>query len=402
MSHAHEIPQAPERIRVSMGLKILALVAVLAGGGVFGWALTGGHEGLAWSSYLIGAFFTLSLGVFGVVWTAINYLSKGTWSVSMRRIPEAMAAWLLPGGLLTIGVALGGHHLYHWTDQAAVQGDELLLHKEPFLNMGMFYALVGASLLVWLIFAALMLRNSRAQDDSGKVSHSRTNVVLSSIFVVIYAFSFSVVSFYLLMSLEAHWFSTMYAVLTFTDLIQTGTAFVALVAAVLILKSGVGGFVNENHLHSLAKMMFAFTGFWAYIYFCQYLLIWYSNVPEETIYFIKRQENGWLFYFLVLPLLKFVIPFVYMVPRANKRKPTRVAAMAVLILVAQFWELYLLVSPAIGHGDEHAHGHVPWAEAIVTCGFLGLFFLVFSWSLGRHNAVPLKDPRIRECLSFHQ
>jgi len=320
----------------------------------------------------------------------------------MRRLPEAMTSWLLPGGLFAIAVALGGHHLYHWSDPAAVEADELLLHKEPFLNLGLFYALVGASLIVWVIFGFLMLRNSRAQDDSGKVSLSRANVHLSALFVVIYAVSFSVVSFYLLMSLEAHWFSTMYAVLTFTDMIQTGTAFVALVAALLILRGGLGGFVNENHLHSLAKMMFAFTGFWAYIYFCQYLLIWYGNLPEETVHFIVRQEDGWLASLLILPFLKFIVPFVYMLPRENKRRPGRVAAMAVLLLVAQFWELYVLVAPAVGHGPERASGHLPWVEAIVTLGFLGLFVLVFAWSLGRHNAVPLKDPRLRECLAYHQ
>jgi len=402
MSHSQDIPQPPDRLFVSSKLKAAALVAVLAGAGVFAWALLSGHQGLGWSAYLIGAFYTLSLGVFGVVWLAINYLSKGVWSVTMRRIPEAMASWLLPGGVLAIGVALGSHHLYHWTDSAAVQGDELLLHKEPFLNTGMFLALVGASLLVWLIFGYLIPRNSRAQDESGKASLSRANVVLSAMFIVLYAVSFTVVSYYLLMSLEAHWFSTMYAVVTFTDMIQTGTAFVALVAAVLILRGRFGGFVNENHLHSLAKMMFAFTGFWAYIYFCQYLLIWYSNIPEETSYFLTRQANGWLGYLLILPLLKFVVPFVYLVPRNNKRKPVRVAAMAVLILVAQFWELYLLVAPAIGHGAEKAHAHVPWAELIVTAGFFGLFFLVFAWSLSRHKAVPIKDPRVRQCLAFHQ
>ena len=402
MTHSQEIPQPPDCIPVSGQLKLLALIAVLAGAGVFLWALTSGHAELAWSSYLIGAFFTLGLAVFGVLWNAINYLSKGSWSVSMRRIPEAMTSWLLPGGLLALGVALGGHHLYHWTDPAAVQADELLRHKEPFLNMGMFYALVGASILVWLVFATLIGRNSRAQDASGEVGLSRANVVLSAIFVVLFAVSFSLVSFYLLMSLEAHWFSTMYAVLTFTDMVQSGIAFVALVAAVLILRGGLGGFLNENHLHSLGKLLFAFTGFWAYIYFCQYMLIWYANIPEETTHFLARQGNGWLPYLLILPLLKFVVPFVYMAPRNNKRKPTRVAAMAILILVAQFWELYVLVAPTVGHGGEKAHGHLPWAELIVTAGFLGLFFLVFAWSLGRHNAVPLKDPRIRECLALHQ
>ncbi len=402
MSHANEIPQPPARIRVSSQLQIAALVAVLAGAAVFTWQLLGGHADIAWSAYLIGAFYTLSLGVFGLVWVAINYLSKGHWSVSMRRIPEAMTSWLLPGGLLAIGVFLGAGHLFHWSDPAAIQGDELLLHKEPFLNEEMFYLLMSASIFIWLVFGLLILRNSRVQDVSGKVRHSRANVVLSALFVLLFSVSFSVVSYYLLMSLEAHWFSTMYAVLTFTDMIQTGLAFVALVVALLIAKGQLQGFINENHLHSLAKMLFAFTGFWAYIYFCQYLLIWYANIPEETSYFITRQQNGWLPYLLILPLLKFVIPFAYMLPRENKRRPGRVAAMAVLILVAQFWHLYLLVSPAIGHGDHKAHGHVPWAELIVSAGFLGLFFLVFSWSLGRHNAVPLKDPRMRECLGFHE
>jgi hypothetical protein len=261
---------------------------------------------------------------------------------------------------------------------------------------------LGVSFVAWLLFATLIARNSRTQDETGSVVSSRSNVRLSALFVVVYALSFSVVSFYLLMSLEAHWFSTMYAVVTFTDMIQTGTAFVSLVAAVLILRGQLKGFLNENHLHSVAKMMFAATGFWAYIYFCQFMLIWYANLPEETSYFLTRYSNGWLPYLLVLPMLKFVIPFVVMAPRNNKRKPGRVAAMAVLILFAQFWELYLLISPAIGHGEHKAQAHLPWTEFAVTAGFFGMFFLVFAWSLGRHNPVPLKDPRLRECLDYHQ
>jgi len=392
----------PDPIRLPVLAKVAAAIAALVGAGAFYWSLSSGHADVAWSSYLIGAFYALSLGLFGVAWVAILYLSKGVWSVTMRRIPEAMSAWLLPGGVLAIGVALGSHHLYHWTDPKAVAADALLTYKQPFLNMGMFFGLVGASLLVWLVFSFLIMRNSRRQDQSGQVALSRTNVTLSAVFIVLFALSFTVVSYYLLMSLEPHWFSTMYAVLTFTDLIQTGTAFVSLVAAGLIIGGKLKGFLNENHLHSVAKMMFAATGFWAYIYFCQFLLIWYANIPEETTHFITRWENGWLIYLLVLPMLKFVVPFILLVPRENKRKPGRVAAMALLILIAQFWELYMLVAPAIGHGSHAAHGHVPIVEAAVTLGFLGLFFLVFAWALGRHNAVPLKDPRLRECLRYHQ
>lgn len=400
---AHAIPTAPPPIKLSLSVRAAALVAVLIGAGAFFFALSGDHHGQAWSAFLIGAFYALSLGLFGVLWIAMLYLGKGVWSVSMRRIPEAMSAWILPGAVLVLLLgALGGHDLYHWTHLEAVEADELLTHKQPFLNMGMFYALVGGSQLIWLVLGFLIVRNSRRQDETGQVALSRSNVVLSAVFVVLYALTFSTVSFFLLMSLDAHWFSTIYAVLTFTDMIQTGTAFVALVVSLLILRGGLDGFVNENHLHSLAKMMFAATGFWAYIYFCQFLLIWYGNLPEETAYFITRWESGWLAYLLILPLLKFLIPFIVMVPRQAKRVPGRVAPMAALILFAQFWELLVLVSPAIGHGEHRAQAHLPVIEFLVTLGFFGLFFLVFAWVLGRHNAVPLKDPRMRECLGYHQ
>jgi hypothetical protein len=246
------------------------------------------------------------------------------------------------------------------------------------------------------------MRNSRKQDKTGKAAHSRSNVRLSALFIVLYAVTFSVVSFFLLMSLEAHWFSTMYAVLTFTDMMQAGTAFVALMAAATIMRGQLKGYLNENHLHSIGKMMFAATGFWAYIYFCQFMLIWYANIPEETSYFLTRYGNGWMPYLMALPILKFVVPLVVMAPRNNKRTPGRVAAMAVLILVAQFLELYLLVGPAIGHGGHAAHAHLPIIEFAVTAGFFGLFYLVYSWSVGRHNSVPVKDPRLRECLEYHQ
>ncbi len=205
----------------------------------------------------------------------------------------------------------------------------------------------------------------------------------------------SIVSFYFILSLEAHWFSTMFAVLVFTDVVQTGTAFVAVVAGLLVLAGTLKGFLNENHLHSLGKMVFASTGFWAYIYFCQFMLIWYANIPEETIYFIRRSEQGWLPYFLLLPVLKFVVPFLLLVPRDAKRNPRKLVPVALLILFAQFWELYLMVAPAMGHGAEAAHAHLPLVEFAATLGFVGLFTLVFGWSLARHDAGAAEGPGVR-------
>jgi len=225
----------------------------------------------------------------------------------MRRIPEAMTAWLVPGGVLALLVGVGAHTLYHWSHPEAVAADALLTHKQPFLNLPMFWALVAASLLSWVVFATLMVGASRRQDEVGGVALTRRNHTLSAAFLVVFAVTISIVSFYLLLSLEAHWFSTMFAVLVFTDVIQTGAAFVAVAVGLMMMAGRLEGVVNENHLHSLGKMVFAATGFWAYIYFCQYLLIWYANIPEETVYFLKRADNGWLPYFVVLPFLKFVV-----------------------------------------------------------------------------------------------
>jgi hypothetical protein len=311
-----------------------------------------------------------------------------------------MTAWLLPGGLLALALGLGAESLYHWSDAAVVAQDELLSHKAPFLNMPMFWSLVGISLALWVAFAALIVRTSRRQDHDGGIALTRRNRALSAIFMVFFALSLSVVSFYFLMSLEAHWFSTMFAVLVFTDLVQTGTAFVAIVAGLFLMTGTLKGFLNEHHLHSLGKMVFAWTGFWAYIYFCQFMLIWYANLPEETTYFLRRADNGWLAYVLVLPALKFAVPFLLLLPRDAKRTPRTLVPVSILIVFAQFWELYLMVGPAIGHGAEAAHAHLPFVELASALGFLGLFTLVFGWALARHGAVPLKDPMLAECLEY--
>lgn len=403
MSHdsTHALPQPPSRLALAGSVRGLAVVFVLAGAGALGWAFSQGNAELAWSSFLIGAFFTLGLGVFGAIWLSILYLTRGVWSVTMRRVPEAMTAWLLPGGVLAMAVLAGAHSLYHWSRAEAVAGDALLQHKAPFLNPTMFSLLVGGSLLVWVMFAGMLIGNSRRQDREGGIAPSLRARTLSALFAVLFALTFSVVSFYLLLSLDAHWFSTMFAVLTFTDVMQTGTAFVAIVAGLFVMSGTLKGFLNENHLHAIGKMVFAWTGFWAYIYFCQFMLIWYANLPEETVYFLRRSDNGWMPYLMLLPLVKFVLPFLLLVSREAKRNPRRLVPVAILVLFAQFIELYVMVAPAIGHGAEAAHGHLPVVELAVTLGFVGLFLLVFGWAIARQEAVPLKDPAIGDCLAYH-
>jgi len=402
MSRAHDftLPAPPDRLTLSTPLRAVAAAMAIGGAGALGWSFARGDATLAWSAWLIGAFFALGLGVFGVAWLAMLHLSGAVWSVTMRRVPEAMTAWIVPGGALAMLVTLGAHSLYHWADAATVAADELLAHKSPFLNLPMFAALAGGSLVLWAGFTAVLVGASRRQDRDGGIAATRTSRAASALFLVVFALTLSVVSFYFLLSLDAHWFSTMFAVLVFTDLMQTGTAFVAVMVGLLVMAGRFGGFVNEHHLHSLGKMLFAWTGFWAYIYFCQFMLIWYANLPEETIYFLRRMDHGWLPYLLALPLLKFVVPFLLLLPRDAKRRAGRLVPVALLVLFAQFWELFLMVAPAVGHDGAAAHAHLPLIEFAGTLGFLGLFLFVFGSALARHEAVPLKDPALAECLRY--
>ena len=398
-SHAGSWPEAPERLSLPPLVQGGAAAMALVGLATLAWAFGRGDAQIAWSAYLIGAFFTIGLGVFGVAWLAILYLAGATWSVTMRRIPEAMTAWLVPGSVLVMALLAGAPTLYQWTNPAP--GDELLAHKAPFLNMTMFTVLVGASLAVWILFALVVVGASRRQDRDGGMAAVRVTRSMSALFLVVFAITLSIVSFYLLLSLDVRWFSTMFAVLVFTDIIQTGTAFVAIAAGMAMLTGGLKGFLREDHLHSLGKMVFASTGFWAYIYFCQFMLIWYANIPEETAYFLRRSDNGWMPYLLLLPVLKFVVPFLLLIPRAAKRKAASLINISVLIVLAQFWELYLMVGPALGHGEQAAQAHLPIVEFLSTLGFIGLFVVVFGWALGRHGAVPLKDPQLQACLEYH-
>ena len=399
-AHVHSLPEPPAHVGLPSLVKALAGAGVIVGVAALGWAFSSGDAALAWSTYLIGAFFALGLGVFGLAWIAIVNLAGGTWAVTMRRVPEAMTAWLLPGGILALLVLLGAGSLYQWSHADVVAADEVLSHKAPFLNLQMFTIFGVVSIALWAIFAAVIVGASQRQDRDGGVRATRSNRAMSALFLVVFAITFSILSFYFLLSLDAHWFSTMFAVLVFTDVSQTGTAFVTLMAALLVSSGALKGFLNEHHLHSIGKMLFAWTGFWAYIYFCQFMLIWYANIPEETVYFIRRTDHGWAPYMLALPVLKFALPFLLMLPRDAKRSPARLIPVALLVLFAQFWELFLMVAPAIGHGEAAAVAPLPVVELGGTLGFVGLFTLVFGWALQRRDPVPLKDPGLAECLAY--
>jgi hypothetical protein len=215
---------------------------------------------------------------------------------------------------------------------------------------------------------------------------------------VLFALTYSVASIDLLMSLDPHWYSTIWAVYMFAMLMQVGMAFIAL-ATVLLRRTGkLDGFVNDHHVHDLGKLTFAFTVFWAYIAFSQFLLIWYANLPEETTFFILRYEHGWGYVSVALPLVKFVIPFLVLLPKRAKHAPAVLVPVTLWIIAATWLELWWIVTPAVAHQPLS----FPWMELLVFGGFLGVFLAAFGWALSRHELVPIKDPRLHEAVQHHQ
>jgi len=386
----------PGKIKLPSWYFGLAGVLAIVGFGTFAWAL-GQDAHRAWGSYLMGFFFFLSVALAGAFFVAVNYLTSAGWSVAVRRVPEAMTAFLLPAAVLAVGVFFGSHELYHWAHEGVTDTDMLLLHKAPYLNMTRMGIFVAVAFVIWIVLIGWITANSRQQDKTGESKLTQKNTYLSAVYMLLFALTFSTVGIDFLMSLEPHWFSTMWAVYLFSMLMQVGYATMVL-SVVLLRRTGkLDAFVNEGHVHDLGKMMFAFTVFWAYIAFSQFLLIWYANLPEETAFYLKRLDHGWAYVSLALPLLKFVVPFLILLPRNAKHNPSVLIPMCIWIFLVTGMEYYWIVMPAVTH-----HGpQVPWVEALVFCGFLGVFLGAYGFALSRHGIVPIKDPRLADSVHHH-
>ena len=390
----------------------LALIGAVA---FLGYLFGTDDQHRAWQAYLIGFWFTLTLGLAGPFIVAINYLSQASWYTSIRRIPEAFGWYLLPATGFGAIALLGADTLLPWMGlghgggHGGGHGDipHHVLHvlelKSGFLNFtGLALStLIGLAALAG--FAFLIQRNSRRQDESGDPSLTERNKTLSTLFLWVFVFALSFLSWYWLMSLEPLWFSTLWQVHTFAGLFQAGLALTAVIV-VMLKKQGVfGSFVGENQILSLGQLIFGFTVFYAYVTFCEFMLIWYANIPEETFWFAHRimGAGGW-HWFTILFAIKFVVPFFLLLPqRVKKNAGNMLMVVCGILLGAHFYEIWFWVSFSPDSPDPHvAVGTppLPWLELLVTLGFVGVFTLTVGWALSRGNIVPIKDPFLHECL----
>jgi hypothetical protein len=356
--------------------RTLALILVIVGAVAAGVALRA-DPARAWVSLLVDGFYFLSLALAGLVFLAIQYLASAGWWVAIRRVPEALMSLVPVAALPMLGVWFGRRFLYSWMRPGAVAADPVLAAKAAWLSEPFFLARMVLFLGLWSLFAVLLRRASITQDaGSGLEQHGRM-VRLSAVFIIVFAVTFSLASFDWLMSLQPRWVSTMFAVHVFAGLFASGLAAIALIV-VRLRRGPLAGVVGASHLHDLGKLVFAFSTFWAYIWVCQYLLIWYGNMSEEIPYFHLRTRGDWLPLFVLAPVLHWLVPFLLLLPRAAKRSPRVLSAASGVVLAGSWLNLYL-----------------------ITAGYAGLFYLAGTRSLAGAPLLARNDPFLPESLRHH-
>ena len=351
-----------------------------------------------WPAFLTSFFYFVSLSLGGLFFVAIQHAVNAGWSVTVRRIAEGLASFLPMAFLLGLIIILfGGHSLFEWLHEEVVANDPILQRKEPYLNLPFFIIRTVIFFSGWILLAKVIVGHSLKQDEDGDESRTHKSRRWSIGFLLFFAISYSLFSVDYLMSLHPHWFSTIFGVYCFAGLFQSSLAFLIVLIVWMMKKGFLDNLVNQNHIHDLGKLLFAFTVFFAYIAFSQFMLIWYANLPEETIFFMHRAHGGWMAISYSLLLFKFIVPFLALLPRAAKRNIDWLNLIAILILVMQYVDIYWLVYPNFNDG----HVVFGFTEVAMFLGGLSLFLFFVMRFLTKHPIVPLKDPRTQEALHHH-
>jgi len=370
--------------------------ACAVGGAVACAILAPGNAKQFFFSWLVSFLFFLTLALGALFFVLIQYATQGGWGVVLRRIGETAFAALPLMALMFVPVLFGLHDLYEWTHTEAVARDALLQWKTPYLNVPFFLTRAVIFFGAWSAIALFYFRASRGQDATASPVTSARLRRLAGPAIIVLAVTQTFAAIDWIMSLTPHWYSTIFGVYFFAG---SFVGFIALLSVAAVAMRGAGlleDVITDEHLHDVGKLLFGFTAFWAYIGFSQFFLVWYANLPEETVWFKARLEGSWRNVSVLLMVGHFAVPFFYLMGRAVKRRGATLAIGGAWLLAMHFVDLYWQVMPTLHPGGVRVSALD--VAAFFTVG--GAFLALAGWLMRRQALVPIGDPRLAESLAF--
>ena len=360
-----------------------------------------------WGSLLQNSVYFLLTVNAAMFFLCATTLAWAGFQVAFRRVTEAISTCVPVIGAITLvvlfAILFGGDHvIYHWSDDAAVKNDAALSYKSGFLNKGFFTVWTIITIVGWWWLGRKMRHLSRSIEDKPlTVEEGKKfiwkNTVWSAIYIVLFALTVMSSSPWLwLMSIDAHWYSTMYSWYNFASTFVSGIALIT-IFVVFLKNYGYLEYTNREHIHDLGKFQFAFSIFWTYLWFAQFMLIWYANIPEETTYFEPRVEGAYNAIFWLNLIINFLAPLLILMRRSPKRNYGTITMMSVLILFGHWLDYYQMVFASI------SPDHVPFMllDLCIGLGFVGLIMFVTARSLARHPLVSKHHPFLKESIIHH-
>jgi len=401
---------------LSLAAIVIGVIVVLAG------FLTGNAE-RTFANLLIMGYYLTCVCICGAFFCGLQYVAQAGWSASMLRVPQAFAKTLpiaaviliviIGAGLSFTHTTLNEEHkqvtvpyLYSWaakgtTTVGSENFDPIIVKKSGYLNVPFFLLRIGGLLAFYSVFGWLLVKYSENEDEIGGMSNYKKSFNVSAAFLTILGFTFPLFSFDAIMSLESHWFSTMFGWYNFAAMWVGGLSVMTLVM-IYLRKQGYLPWLTENHMHNMGLFMFAFSIFWTYTWFAQFLLMYYANIPEEAEYFYRRWEPEFKPWFWLDLVLNFVAPLFVIMSRDSKRM-TRVLTVIASILVVGHWlDYFVMVMPGSVGPQANWYSEIWWIEIGTFIGFAGLFtFLVLTALTKFKSLIPKNHPFLQESLHHH-
>ena len=352
-----------------------------------------------WAALYVAAFFFFMISLGTLAFYAINRAAQVGWSPILFRVMEGITAYMLPGGLIVIFILfLSGLHLNHlfiWMDPEVVSHDKIIAAKKGYLNVPFVLARGLFFLAGWSLYRYFSRKFSLAQDLANDNKYHKKNFRISAGFLVFYIVTESIMSWDWIMSIDPHWFSTLFGWYVFASMFVSGISTIALVTIYLKSK-GYLKEVNDSHIHDLGKFMFGVSVFWTYLWFSQFMLIWYSNIPEEVTYFITRMEDYKLPFFGMV-VMNFIFPFLMLMNSDYKRMNTFIVTTGIVIIIGHYIDVFNMIMPS-AVGDQ-------WFIGITEIGgfmfFMGLFIYIVFNELTKAPLIAKGDPFYGESERFH-